>query len=577
MWRRIAELPLSRNNGQGFSSLRLLVALFSQLLAAFAFSTLLHAAPPASDSLSEASKQEFVAALLQSAKGDDRGAVERYGRLLTAQPSNAAIHYALSKSWSALGRLDSARIHSEKSVSLNAGNKYYLEFLASLAHQQRDFIRAIDLNRQLAAIEPGNAEPLSSLAVEYLAADQPEKAIAVFQEMLTLDPKNETTLVQMLLIEMKLFHYQDAIDTLIKLIDQGDVKEQLRLTLGELYLQTRQYDLASKTLRGLLKENQGLVPAWLALFELSIQSGNHPAFLEDLNRFFNTNQVTLPQTAELAKLFLVRASSESSFLDPAIVMIGEIIRRHPGNGKLYSLRGIAQMQKQDTAAALIDFRKALLLDPGSIEIWEEFVTASIIQKEFRTATEAFYKIKKRFPASSFRLQVLEGELLFQTGKLKSAAVLLEKAMHSKQAQKEKKLYLRASSTLALCYDTLGFRDKSIHLYEIILALEPDNILMMNNLAYVLAVQGKELPRAKELALKVVALEPANAGYLDTLGWVLYRMAEYEEARKVLEKAAELEPREAEIVDHLGKVYEKLGNLEKAAEMEEKAKKLRAKP
>ncbi len=573
----MAELPVSRNNGQGFSSLLLMVVLFSQLLSACASTTPLPVGRPLSDSLSEASKQEFVAALLQSAKGDDRGAVERYGRLLTAQPSNAAIHYALSKSWIALGLLDSARIHSEKSVSLNAGNKYYLEFLASLAHQQRDFVRAIALYRQLAAIEPGNTEPLSSLAVEYLAADQPEKAIAVFQEMLTLDPKNETTLIQMLLIEMTLSHYQDAINTLIVLIDQGDIKEQLRLTLGKLYLQTRQYDLASKTLRELLKENQGLVPAWLALFELSIQSGNNPAFLNDLNRFFNTNQVTLPQKAELAKLFLVRASRESSFLDPAIVMIGEIIRRHPGNGKLYSLRGIAQMQKQDTAAALIDFRKALLLDPGSIEIWEEFVTASVIQKEFRSAAEALYKIKRRFPPGSFRLHVLEGELLFQTGKLKRAAVLLEKALRSKQAQKEKTLYLRASSILALCYDTLGFRDKSIQLYENILTLEPDNILMMNNLAYVLAVQGKELPRAKELALKVVALEPANAGYLDTLGWVLYRMAEYEEARKVLEKAAELDPREAEIVDHLGKVYEKLGNLEKVLEMEKKANKLKAKP
>ena len=287
--------------------------------------------------------------------------------------------------------------------------------------------------------------------------------------------------------------------------------------------------------------------------------------------------MTLPQKAELAKLFLVRASRENSFLNPSIVMIGEIIRRHPGNGKLYSLRGIAQMQKQDTAAALIDFRKALLLDQGSIEIWEEFVTAALIQKEFRSATEALYKVKRRFPAGSFRLRVLEGEILFQTGKLKRAAFLLEKAMHSKKAQHEKALYLRACSTLALCYDTLGYLDKSIHLYEIILALEPDNVLMMNNLAYVLAMQGKELPRAKELALKVVAQEPANAGYLDTLGWVLYRMTEYEEARKVLEKAAELDPREAEIVSQLGKVYEKLGILEKVVEMEEKAKKLKAKP
>ncbi len=44
------------------------------------------------------------------------------------------------------------------------------------------------------------------------------------------------------------------------------------------------------------------------------------------------------------------------------------------------------------------------------------------------------------------------------------------------------------------------------------------------------VQGKELPRAKELAMKAVAAEPANAGYLDTLGWVLFRMGEYEQVK-----------------------------------------------
>ncbi len=578
MWHRIAELPTSCSNRRSFSSLLLLAALFCQLfLSACASSRAVLYGSMVPDSLADASKREFVAASLQSAKGEYREAVVRYGRLLSAQPSNAAIHYALSKAWVGLGVLDSARIYSEKSVLLNPRNKYYLGFLAALSHQLRDYGRAIELYRRLAAFEPGNAEPLSALAIEYIAADQPEKAIAVFQEMLTLDPKNETTLVQMLLIEIKLDHYQDAIGTLKKLIEQGDGKEQLRLTLGELYLQSKQYDLASKTFKELLRENQGSVPAWLALFEVSVQSGNNVAFLGDLNRFFNTNQVTFPQEIELAKLFLVRASRESSFLDPAIVMIGEIIRRHPGNGKLYALRGIAQMQKEDAAAALIDFKKAVLLDPGSIEVWEEFVTAALIKKEFLLAAEALHKAKIRFPAKNFRLKVLEGELFFQTGKLKKAAFLLEKVVQSKMAQKEKNLYLQACSTLALCYDTLGFREKSVHLYEIILGLEPDNVVMMNNLAYVLAVQGKELQRAKGLALKVVAREPSNAGYLDTLGWVLFRMGEYEEARKVLEKAAELDPREAEIADHLGKVYEQLGNREKAFEMKEKARKLKVIP
>jgi tetratricopeptide (TPR) repeat protein len=576
MQSRIAELSAGCNSRVRFTVFIFMVSFFALIFLSACTSWPLLSSTMVPDSLAEALKREFVAASLQNVKGEYRGAIDRYQKLLTAQPSNAAIHYALSRAYVGLGVIDSARLYSEKSVQFNPGNKYYSGLLAALAHEMHEYGRAADLYRQLAVLEPGNPEPLSNLALEYLAADQPEKALTVFQEILALDPKDEAALVQKLLIEIKLSHYQDAIGTLTELIEQGDGKEKLRLTLGDLYLQTKQYDFALKTFNELLNDNPGSVLAWMGLFEVSIQSGNHPAFHDDLNRLFKTNQVSLEQKIELAKLILVRSSRESVFIDPALVMMSEIIKRYPGNNQIYPLRGAANLLKQDAAAAVIDFRKGLLLAPNKIAIWEDLVTALLIQKKFHQAEVMLWKAKKHFPVQTFRLDLLEGELFLQTGKVKQAAILLEKALKQKNAKREKSLYLQACSTLAICYDKLGFSDKSIRLYEVILTLDPVNLFVMNNLAYLLAVQGKELLRARELALKVVAAEPANAGYLDTLGWVFFRMAEYDKARDILEKAAQLDPREAEIADHLGKVYEKLGNQEKILEMKERARKLKAK-
>ncbi len=463
------------------------------------------------DSLSESTKRELVAAALQSAKGEYDGAVDRYRKLLTAQPSQAALHFALSKAYASLGVLDSARLYSEKSVTLNPGNKYYLRLLAALSHQMHDYRRAVELDRQLVALEPRSTEPLTALALEYLAADQPENALATFREMLTLDPKNETTLGQVLLLEIKLTHYQEAIALLTELLERGDGKEKLRVTLGELYRQTRQYDLAIKSFREALQANPRLLPAWLALFDATVQSGNRHAFREALDLFYKTEQVNLEQKIELAEFFVARSSRESSFVEPASVMIDEIKKRYSGKSPM-----------------------------------------------------------------TFRLHVVEGELLFQAGKVKPALQLLEKAVHAKNAKKQKKLYMQACSILALCYDKLGYSEKCINLYEKILAREPGNTLMMNNLAYTLAVQGKELLRAKKLAMKAVAAEPVNGGYLDTLGWIWFRMGNYEKAREILEKAVELDPFEAEIPEHLSIVYEKLGNMKRALEMKELSQKRKVK-
>jgi len=145
------------------------------LLSACSSRPLLSVSAIAPDSLSEATKREIVAASLQSAKGEYHEAVSRYRKLLAAQPSNAALHYALSQAYIGLGVIDSARLYSEKSVILNPGNKYYLRLLAAISRQMRDYSQTADLDRQLVALEPGRTEPLFALAFDYLAADQFEK------------------------------------------------------------------------------------------------------------------------------------------------------------------------------------------------------------------------------------------------------------------------------------------------------------------------------------------------------------------------------------------------------------------
>jgi len=271
-----------------------------------------------------------------------------------------------------------------------------------------------------------------------------------------------------------------------------------------------------------------------------------------------------------------RSSRDSSFVEPAFAMIDEINKRHPDNGKVYALRGNAKLLHGKDAGSIHDFRKAIALEPRNIEIWEDLVAAYLTKKDFLQAKQTVATINKRFTARTLRLKALEGEVYFQSGNIKQAALLLEKVAQPEVAKKDKQLYLQVGGTLALCYDKLGFPDKSIRLYKAILEMDAGNIFMMNNLAYLLAIQGKELLKAKELALKAVAAEPENASYLDTLGWVLFRLAEYDTARDILEKAAAIDTREPEILSHLSRVYDKLGNRQKAQEMKDKIKKLQKK-
>ena len=74
----------------------------------------------------------------------------------------------------------------------------------------------------------------------------------------------------------------------------------------------------------------------------------------------------------------------------------------------------------------------------------------------------------------------------------------------------------------------------------------------------------------ELILRAVELEPRNGAYLDSLGWIYYRLDRFEEALAPLQSAASLVPNDATILEHMGDLYAALENLPKAHELYRKA-------
>jgi tetratricopeptide (TPR) repeat protein len=92
---------------------------------------------------------------------------------------------------------------------------------------------------------------------------------------------------------------------------------------------------------------------------------------------------------------------------------------------------------------------------------------------------------------------------------------------------------------------------------------PEDVSAQNDLGYLWADQGKHLDRALAMIENAIASEPDNAAYLDSLGWVLYRLGRYAEAAAPLEKAVAGAEPEGVILDHLGDVYLALNQMDKA--------------
>jgi tetratricopeptide (TPR) repeat protein len=123
--------------------------------------------------------------------------------------------------------------------------------------------------------------------------------------------------------------------------------------------------------------------------------------------------------------------------------------------------------------------------------------------------------------------------------------------------------------LGAAYERYTMIPEAVATFEEVIAANPDYDQALNYLGYMLADRGERLSYARDLLERAVALSPDNAAYLDSYGWVFYRLGDYEEALVYLKKAVNLDS-DPVIFDHLGDVYKAVGNIDQARTWWQKA-------
>ena len=101
--------------------------------------------------------------------------------------------------------------------------------------------------------------------------------------------------------------------------------------------------------------------------------------------------------------------------------------------------------------------------------------------------------------------------------------------------------------------------KCYEAYAKSLRYQPDNALVLNNYAYFLSLEGRDLDRALAMAGRAVELTDNNPTYLDTEAWVLFRMGRTADARKVMQQAIARDRQQSpSLMMHYGDILHALG-------------------
>ena len=105
------------------------------------------------------------------------------------------------------------------------------------------------------------------------------------------------------------------------------------------------------------------------------------------------------------------------------------------------------------------------------------------------------------------------------------------------------------------------RDESLKYIYLAMELDPENPNVLNSTGYIEAEEGNDLDKALELCKRAVRKQPEQAAYLDSLGWVYYKLGKFREAHRYIKRAYKMSDHHPVIKAHLKTVAKEIGALE----------------
>ena len=369
----------------------------------------------------------------------------------------------------------------------------------------------------------------------------------------------------------------------------------IKYSLARAYMASNNPAQATLALEQAVASRPDYVEAVLMLAELNLRSGKTQPVATAMEELLKQHP-DLPQ----ARALLASAYQLLGRLDDAANLFREQIKATPEAAEAYLNYGaILRRQKKDQEARQA-FEKAAEFAPDNLTAIDQLVEMDLADKNYEAAAQRVQEQRQKHPNTA-GLYFLEGKIYIAHGTQRDwakaeealqkavqanpnfipAYELLASAYYSENKIPEAIRQLDAEQSAhpgdprpllieGMMYERMKDYSKSREAYEKVLTLDPNSLVALNNLAVLYVDQLNDFDKAYEFAQKARASQPGNDAIADTLGWVLYKRGEYQQALPLLQESVNKDPENGERQFHLGMACYMMGQGSAARAALEKA-------
>ena len=473
---------------------------------------------------------------LQSKYRDDtEGAIRNFEQALRYMPNDAASMFELSEQYANADRIAEAFNMIEKAAQLDPENKWYQLRLGQFYRNLDRYDDYIKLYEHLTSQYPDDLDMLSDLIDAYLITGNYDKALKKMDVLEQQIGDNEMITEQRLGIYKHMGNAKKLLAELEKLVKEHPDNLRYYSLLAKEYSENGKDKEALKTFEKIKELNPDDPYINISLLEFYEKNGDSEKAFNELLATIRNKNLDLGTKTNIYE-YWVQKNESSSQLNEQARQCGEaFIETHPDDKIGYLVLGSYYTISENPLKAKEMYQKSLAIDSTDFYSWQNLIVSESRLENNQAVRDNAVKALKYYPMqpvfywyAGVANAVLEND--------DEAITYLEKG---RRYTSDRLQMANFDAFLGDLYHQQGDEEKAFEAYERTLRNDPDNVLVLNNYAYYLAVKGQDLDKALEMSTKAIAAEPDNPTYLDTHAWVLYMKGDYKEAEKHMKKALKL--------------------------------------
>ncbi len=504
----------------------------------------------------------------QMTLGNHSDAFELTRHALELNPKSVAALGQMGEFWHFMHNDSLAIVYMSKAAEYAQDDYWVQQPLVELYVNRGKYDEAISMLEDMSLKYQGKEDILMMLESLYNQKGDWANVISVLDKLETKEGKSEQLSREKFRTYMQMGDEEHAFAEISSLADEYPNDMRYRVLLGDMYVGQQHYDEALEVYKSVEAEDPANINLMASM----------------LNYYSVTNQDSLYRVQ-------LDAISTNPKLDGTtrLRFLNSLVMNHLQSGKdhehlLSIFDKVLKMPQNDIQIAELCARYMITIDQPAervkpvlnqiISIDPENIMARSQLLQYATDTEDTLEvIRVCRPAADLDIDdpvfyYYLGIAYYQMDSAQRAVEAFKRGFRHVKDATNLQLVTNMYALLGDSYHKMGDMRHAYESYDSCLAIRPDEAMVLNNYAYYLSLERKQLDKAEEMSRRSLEKNADSHTFLDTYAWILFQQKRYGEAKEYIDKALEamgqeLEADDANIIEHAGDIYAKCRLMEQA--------------